>query len=300
MLPDFNRLHVFFHIYRAGGVRAAADILHVTQSAVSQHLGKLERELDAQLFVRQRGKLIPTQAAHNLYRVVAPFVAELERSLDDIHQRQTEIAGTLRIGAPVVLGGHRLPAVLAAFRRQHPRVRFTLHLGHPATLLPMLEAGQLDLALADIFASRRQQPVGFAVQRLMDEELVLVGSKKRLRQFGDEPSLETLLSGTYIAYSESAPALQSWFHHHFRKTAVKLDLVLTVESVQAVVGAVEQHIGFGVVPSHLVERQLARGLLRTVATRQPALTNRVSLVQLLDRVPTPAERAFAKFVRANL
>ena len=52
MLPDFNRLKVFYHIYRTGSVVAAADELCLTQSGVSQHLQKLENEIGMPLFTR--------------------------------------------------------------------------------------------------------------------------------------------------------------------------------------------------------------------------------------------------------
>ncbi len=63
MLTDFNRLKVFYTIYRHKSAAAAARELYISQSAVSQSLGKLERELKNQLFVRQHKKLVPTAAA---------------------------------------------------------------------------------------------------------------------------------------------------------------------------------------------------------------------------------------------
>lgn len=52
MLPDFNRLRVFYYIYKTGSSTSAGKELHLTQSGVSQHLKKLEQELDYELFTR--------------------------------------------------------------------------------------------------------------------------------------------------------------------------------------------------------------------------------------------------------
>ena len=104
MLPDFNRLRVFFHVHRAGSVSAAAAELHVTQSAVSQSLAKLEDELGVQLFVRRHRRLVPTPAAATLDGVVTPFVEALHEGLAQIHQARYVLSGQLRIGAPVEFG----------------------------------------------------------------------------------------------------------------------------------------------------------------------------------------------------
>lgn len=77
MLPDFNRLKVFYHIYRSGSVVAAADELHLTRSGVSQHLQKLENEIGVPLFTRLHKKLLPANGADKLFDIVSPFVDNL-------------------------------------------------------------------------------------------------------------------------------------------------------------------------------------------------------------------------------
>ena len=298
--PDLNRLRVFFHVYVASGVAAAARELHVTPSAVSQALGRLEAEIDTQLFVRVHRGLVPTPAAHTLFGVVSPFLEQLRAGVEGLQRARDELVGTLRIGAPAQLGAHRLPPLLSAFRARHARVRFELELGHPASTLPMLERGELDLVLADVFAGPEPQQVGVAVETLMDERLIMVGSDETVARLGPCDNVEALLAVSYVAYRPRAPALRSWFSHHFGRAALPLDIALTVESVQAVVSAIEHHMGLGVVPSHLVDRQLDGGRLVEVHTGREPLTHRVALVRLLDRVPTALERAVARELQRQL
>lgn len=300
MLPDLNRLRVFFHVFATGGVGSAASRLHVTQSAVSQSLRKLEDELDTQLFVRAPAGLVPTQAARGLFEVVSPFLDELERRVDHLHRARRELVGTVRLGAPTELGSRRVAGLVAAFRADNPEARFELHLGHPWTTIPMLERGELDLVLADVFAARQPQQVGLSVERLVDEHLVLVGSKRAIARLDRTDTVAGLLRASYVAYRPRAPALHSWFAHHFRKTGLALEVALTVESVPAVICAIEAHMGLGVVPEHRVATQLRRGRLVRIATRRKPLTNRISLVRLLDRVPTALEKEVAGYLRDAL
>ncbi|MBK7828533.1 LysR family transcriptional regulator [Nannocystis sp.] len=300
MLPDFNRLRVFFHVHQARSVGAAALALHVTQSAVSQSLAKLEAELGAQLFIRRHRAIVPTAAGDALYSVVAPFVAALQGGIEHIRRARHELAGTLRIGAPVEFGSHRLTDALAAFSRAHPAVSYALRLGHPAELVPLLADGQLDLCFADLFDARRpaaSRMSGLEVSEVMDETLVLIASAALEREhLQGSRAFARLAPLRFIDYQAHAPAVRSWFRHHFERVPPRIDLALTAESVQTVISAALRGMGLGVVPAHTVARALEAGELVAITTRHRALTNRISLVRLLDRVPGRLEREFVAFV----
>jgi len=296
-LPDWGRLRVFFHIHRAGSVTAAAAELHVTQSAVSQSLAKLEEELGAQLFVRRHWRLVPTPAATRLSAIISPFVVALEEGLLEIHRAQHELYGTLRLGAPVELGAHRLPPVLAAFRRDHPGVSFELALGHPSEVLPRLDEGRLDLAFIDVFEPPAARTAGLEVVEVMEEPLVLVVARDHeARELQGSRAFTRLAAARFVEYQPAAPAVRGWFRHHFGRVPARLDLVLVVESVQAVITAIRHGMGLGVVPLHTVEAELEAGTLVIVGTRKRAIVNRVSLVRMLDKVPSRAEKAFVRFL----
>jgi DNA-binding transcriptional LysR family regulator len=299
MLPDFNRLRVFFHVHRTRSVSRAATELSVTQSAVSQSLAKLEAELDAQLFVRRHRTLVPTPAADTLFTAVAPFIESLQHSLDDIHRARHELWGVLRIGAPVELGARRLPAVLAAFRRAHPGVGVQLQLGHPSQLVPMVQDGGLELAFTDVFDAGASAWSGLDVVPVLDEALVLVATcatehahLKGSRAFRD------VAACPFVTYHPRAPAVTQWFRHHFSKTPPRLEVALAAESVQTVLGAIEEGMGMGVVPAHAAAPGIDDGRLVAITTRRRAMTHRISLVRLLDKVPSQLEREFVRFVAA--
>ncbi|MEM9456812.1 MAG: LysR family transcriptional regulator [Myxococcota bacterium] len=299
MLPDFNRLRVFFHVRRAGSVSGAAAQLHVTQSAVSQSLAKLEDELGVQLFVRRHRRLVPTPAATALDDIVAPFVDALRGGLARIHHQRHTLSGVLRVGAPVEFGTHRLPRVLAAFVGQHPGVSFELMLGHPSQVLPRLDEGRLDLAFTDVFESGRPGAdlAGFEVVEVMEERLVMVTAPAyEAEHLQGSRGYRRLATAAFVAYQPRAPAVRGWFRHHFDREPARLSIPLAVESVQAVIAAVREGMGLGVIPAHTVATDLHEGTLMPITTRRRAIGNRVSLVRVLDKVPAATERAFVRFL----
>ncbi|HBA61584.1 MAG TPA: LysR family transcriptional regulator [Elusimicrobia bacterium] len=294
MLTDFNRLKVFYTIYRYKSAAAAAKELYISQSAVSQSLGKLEQELKTQLFVRMHKKLVPTAAAGRLYEIVEPFVRGLEGGLAWLEAEKAGPRGMLRIGAPVEFGSRNLVEFIAAFRRRHPAVFFEVSLGHPDMLLPRLAAGELDLVFADIFPGRGAKSLPpFAVSTVIAEKLVLACSagyhSARLR---GTITPAALAGCEFLDYSHGRPALDNWFRHHYDKSLPGLKVVLTVESVQAILNGIKGGLGLGIVPEYLVEKELKAGSVWAVRTGRPELINRISLVRLKGKAASPAEKAF--------
>ena len=133
---------------------AAAGTLHLSPSAVSQHIQKLEDELRTPLFTRLPRKLVATPAGDRLFAILQAFVVGLEQSLQEIQSSRNQPGGLLRLGAPTAFGESVLPRYMAAYRKRHPEVRFHLQLGHPSVLLPAVRQGKLDFAFADIFSSQ--------------------------------------------------------------------------------------------------------------------------------------------------
>ncbi|MCK5165627.1 MAG: LysR family transcriptional regulator, partial [Desulfobacula sp.] len=180
MLPDFNRLKVFYYIFTHKSVAGAARELNITPSAVSQTLNKLEYELNVPLFTRLHKKLVPTFAADQLHEILTPFIRDLEAGIKQMRQAKQIPSGMIRIGSPIEFGKSYFPGLFASFRKKYPEVVFTMKLGDPAEIFPMIKNGELDFGLVDIFLTRDQMFGDFDIyssEPLIDEEVVMACSK---------------------------------------------------------------------------------------------------------------------------
>jgi DNA-binding transcriptional LysR family regulator len=113
-------------------------------------------------------------------------------------------------------------------------------------------------------------------------------------------SLDNLMTADFITYKNDALALRNWFRHHFKLLSPKISTVLTVDSLEAVISAIEHHIGLGIVASHLVYDKLRAGRLLPITTGRPEIVNRISLVQLQDKVPGLAEKTFLRHMMREI
>ncbi|MFF0445256.1 LysR family transcriptional regulator [Streptomyces sp. NPDC004609] len=138
------RLLVLLEIARKGTIVAAAQALHLSPSAISHQLARLEQEVGVALVERAPQSLRLTAAGRRLAehaQAVADLMAVAE---DDLRGHSAGEAGVLRLGFFASSGLELLPRALAAFAATRPHVELELILGQPHELVPDLEAGRLD------------------------------------------------------------------------------------------------------------------------------------------------------------
>lgn len=297
MQTDLNRLRIFHTIYALGSVSEAARKLHLSQPAVSQHLQKLESELEIQLFVRTHKKLIPTSAAVQLYTTINPFLTNLPETLNQIRHPSKEVHGLIRLGAPYEFGQAYLPDVCHAFRLQYPHVTFSITLGESHTLLQALKSGELDFAIIDLVLASLHlidhRSDLFSMDPLIDEELTLVCSRSYYdREINGDHSYDNLIGKDFISDEHDDTFLRHWFRHHFKISAPKPRIVMTVESHQANLRCVKLGMGLSVTSSHMVWKEIRDNSIVPITTETTNAINTISLAQLLDKIPTVTERIF--------
>ena len=304
MIPDFNRLKVFYYIYANQSVVGAAKELNITQSAISQHLKKLEDEMRIQLFTRLHKRLVPTAEAERLFGILQPFFLELETGLRSIKQAKIKPSGILRIGAPAEFGKAYFPGIFASFRNKYPDVTFSLKLGDPSILLPMVSQGQLDFALVDVFLAQNPVFTGlgiYSIEPIFEEEMILACSAEYCDTvLKHDFSFENLISKEYISFLTNAVGLKSWFRHHFGKSSVKPNVVMTVDSVQAAISGIKHHMGMGIIVSHLVYDDIKSGEIIPITTDKKDIINQISLVQLQDKIPSLTDKTFQSHFKSEM
>ncbi len=147
---DIDQIRTFVAVADSGSMTVAANLLHMTQGAVSQRVKRLEDELDCLLFVRKTRRLELTRHGEQ-FLVKA---RQLLRLNDEIWTDMTgrSLHGSLRVGVPYDLVTPLAP-VMKAFAEAHPKVEISLVCVASAELSEAVNGGRLDVALVEYVAS---------------------------------------------------------------------------------------------------------------------------------------------------
>jgi len=148
----------------------AAEVLEVTQAAVSQQVSALEKELGADLFERRGRGVRLTEQGRRLYgyaRQILDLVAEASRQVGEAEQ---DLSGNLRIATSTVPSEWLLPELLAEFRASWPHVRESLAVTDSSLATAAVESGEADVG----FVGELPRASTLQARAVAEDELVLV------------------------------------------------------------------------------------------------------------------------------
>ncbi|MFF4219533.1 LysR family transcriptional regulator [Streptomyces nondiastaticus] len=167
---NLERLRTLNAVARHGSVSAAADGLHVTTSAVSQQLAKLERETGQQLLAKQGRGVRLTDAGRLLAEHASRILSQVELAQADLEAQRGQAVGELLLGAFPTAARGLFPAALAGLRRAHPQLRARLEEMEPEEAVPRVVRGDIDVAVVlDWYNKPLPMPDGLAKAPVLDD-----------------------------------------------------------------------------------------------------------------------------------
>ncbi|MER6915830.1 LysR substrate-binding domain-containing protein [Streptomyces sp. NPDC000594] len=167
---NLERLRTLDALARHGSVSGAAEGLHVTTSAVSQQMAKLEREVGQRLLARHGRGVRLTDAGRLLADHAARILSQVELAQADIEAQRGQVVGEVRIGGFPTAARGLFPATLAALRADHPDLRVRTRELEPEQGVRGVVRGDLDVAVVLDWSNRRLPvPGGLAQVHLFDD-----------------------------------------------------------------------------------------------------------------------------------
>jgi DNA-binding transcriptional LysR family regulator len=167
---ELRQLEYFVAVAEERHFTRAAARMRVAQSGLSASIRSLERELGADLFVRNTRSVELTDEGHALLTEARHTLANVAAARDAVAAVRGLLRGTLTVGTLQCLGTVDLPAILARFHASHPGVEIRLRQGGSTDLIERVRTGDLDLA----FLSAPTDGVpGVALTPLAEEPMVL-------------------------------------------------------------------------------------------------------------------------------
>lgn len=171
---DVKRMRVLREIGIQGSFSAAADALFLSQSAVSQQLSALEKEVGQKLVERNRGSIHLTQAGEILVNHTDAVLARLDEAERELSALAGLRGGRLRLASFPSASATLVTTAVSRFNKRYPEVRLEFREAEPEDSLPQLKQGVHDLALVFDYPSV-PEPEDRDIERilLLEEEMWL-------------------------------------------------------------------------------------------------------------------------------
>jgi LysR family transcriptional regulator, transcriptional activator of the cysJI operon len=287
------RLKVFRTVAGEASFRRAAERLHLSQPAVSQQIHALEEELGVTLFDRAQGRVRLTDAGAVLLTYARKGARLAEEAQAALENARGEAAGELRIGASLTITQYVLPRMLGDFLRLHPRIRLDVRSANTEHIVAALAAGEIDLGLIEGPVSSREV---FRQRFLEDRMVLIVGRRFPWPQKGTVPV--QALTQVPLLMRERGSGSRRVVELALRRAGLRwrdLRIALELDSIVAIVSAVEAGLGAGFVSEWAIRKEVRLGTVRVVPVDGLDIRRDFTLIRAIGPAPAGPAGAFERF-----
>ncbi len=225
----------------------ASRACHMSPSALTRAIQRLEEELDQRLFVRDNRQVMLTEAGEVFQRYARQALADWEAMKEELADDR-ELRGVVSIYASVTAVYSLLPDLFEVFRSRYPVVQLNLKTGAAEEAVPQVMTGEIDLAVA---ALPDRKPAGLEFLPLQKTALVFIGPKG----LNGVPMVKGSLDFTAASLVLPSQGLsRRRLEAYLKKKSLRPQVTTEVSGNEAIIAMVRLGCGIGVVPELVLEK----------------------------------------------
>lgn len=249
MLNQFVKLAEGLHFGRA------SEASHVSPSALSRSIQRLEEELGVALFERNNRSVSLTHAGQLFLGYARDSLGDWEAIRNTLMEQSGELHGEISMYCSVTASYSFLFEILTQFRQDHPHIEIKLHTGDPEDAISRVLSGNEDIAIG---IKPNKSPAGLAFKLIAVSPLVFIASS----QAPDQPDVidwtrsPMILSERGLARSRA----DEWF----RARGARANIYAQVAGNEAIVSMVSLGFGIGVVPQIVLDNSPLKNKVRVL------------------------------------
>lgn len=275
---NLNQLKIFYLAAKHGSLSAAADVLCITQPAVTKGIQRLQEHYDIRLFNRFGKKMALTDAGEALYGIAESIFEmehQAEESIRDFQQRKK---GFIRILSSESFGSYYLPFIINRFSKANPRIRISVDLLPTELIVEKTAALGNDLGFISYPVPHNKL---FIREILEDSYQIIVppGHPFALKSVVEPEDL----AGQPVIVHEKGSAPRKNTEEFVRKHGVNISIVLELSNNEAMKTAVEEGVGIAVITRLVVSKEIRMGTLKAIPLSDPSMTRKFYLIHHKDK-----------------
>ncbi len=291
-MPD-RRLQVFHAVATQLSFTRAAEVLLMTQPAVTFQIKQLEEQLHTRLFDRAHNRIELTPAGELVLEYAERILAQSSELEGRLAELTDEVGGSLLVGASLTVAECVLPRILGEFKSCYPKARIRLVVGNSAHIESRVAENTLDVGLIESASNSSQLMYEACGQ---DELVAVCAPTNDLAKLGAERGLtaQDLVGQPHVA-REAGSGTRELFEIYLAEQGVhsdQLDVVLELGNISAIKGVLESGLGYTMLSRAAVTKECELGSL-VALPMEPKLVRKLWLI-------TPGARQRSRLLQTFL
>ena len=290
-----DQLRILKAIAEQGSFKKAADILFVTQPAVSLQIQNLEKQLEITIFDRGGRKALLTEAGQLLLDYCERILNQCDEACKALEDLNSLKGGTLIVGASQTTGTYLMPRMIGAFRQKYPEVSVQLQVHSTRRTGWSVANGQIDLAIIGGQLPPELQDL-LEITPYATDELALVLPVNHKLSGEKELSKEDLYKLNFVTLDSQSTTRKvvDQLLKHSGLDIQRLKIEMELNSLEAIKNAVQSGLGAAFLPVVSIERELESGTLHKPNMIDLGVKRELKLITNPSRYSSKASEAFKK------
>ena len=291
---ELRHIRSFLSLAKTLNFSRTAEIVHLSQPALSLQIQALENEIGVKLFERDRRTTVLTAAGAALQKEATGGLAQLERGIQNARLAAQGKLGVVRLGFVSTAGHSLIPRLINQYRAKNPLVEFSLRNILTADQGPMLEEGSLDLGFLRMPFSTGPN---LEVAPIHQEEFVLVVPSWHALARKPAVRLRDTAHETYVLYDRAhAPGFHDFVLGILNRSGVIPAVSQVAGEMPTLISLVASGAGISLLPESAVKN--SKAAVAGCKIRDKIPVSEIALAWRKKAAPAVVEE-FKKFVLAN-
>lgn len=241
-------LQLFIHLCESKSFSKTATTMHISPSALSRQIQKLEEEIGEALFIRDNRSVELTNAGKKLLPVAHSIANEWFDYRAELSNASKELQGEIHLFCSVTASYSHLPDLLNDFRLTYPQIELNLSTGDPAQAINKVLEGNVDIAIA---AKPEHLPAKLAFEVISNIPLSII-APIGISSFSQELKKEQPNWALIPFILPEAGTARERANHWFKKMKIKPTIYAQVSGHEAIASMVALGCGIGIAPDVVI------------------------------------------------
>lgn len=289
---SLHQLAIFLKIVETRSVTKTADVMHLTQPAVSIQLKNFQNQFDVPLFEVINKKIFITDFGKEIASSAENILNEVNQIDYRLMKFKGALTGTLKISV-VSTGKYVIPYFLSDFLQKNEGVELRLDVSNKSKVIESLEKNETDFSLVSILPSHLK----LNRIELMPNSLYLIGNGKSSN--GNELINKSVLESLPLIYREEGSATRMTMERFIEKSRISVRKKIELTTNEAVKQAVMAGIGYSIMPIIGIRNELQNKQLKIIPVKGLPLKTTWNLIWLKSKKLSPVAQAFINELEKN-
>jgi len=295
MSLNLHLLRLFATVVRTGSFSRAADVLHISQPAISKGVRDFELQVGCRLLDRTPRGVRPTREGQALVRHADALFAAERAAEDELVSLRNLDSGSLRIGASTTIATYMISEYLGIFHRKYPGIDLHLVSANTRDIADLMTAHDIEIGLVE----GPVEDENLVSEAWRTDVMGLIVDPQHRFAAADRGIDSAALADEILIVREPGSGSREVVAQALAAEGIEPKRTLEIGSTEAIKQAVAAGLGVAIVSSATIGDQVKLGRLKPVRMRDLSIERTLWQLKVPGRIEIPAATAFERIIRQD-